>query len=151
MAFVKNEYINEYNKEKYKMYQFRIKKSETNIISHLDNTKNRNSYISSLIKKEITNDVYTIKNLKSIIKPILLKYGINDVYLFGSYARGEANVNSDVDIYCEKGNIKTLIDQGFLEDELKEALKKDVDVVFVESSMSEYFKERIMGDLIKLC
>ena len=26
------------------------------------------------------------------------KHGIKEVYLFGSYARGEANNNSDVDI-----------------------------------------------------
>ncbi len=31
-----------------------------------------------------------------------------DVYLFGSYARGEANRNSDVDIYCDNDDIKPL-------------------------------------------
>jgi predicted nucleotidyltransferase len=71
--------------------------------------------------------------------------------LFGSYARGEANSNSDVDIYCEKWTIKTLIDQNILIEELETALNKKVDVIFNTSKMSDYFKEQIMDDLIKLC
>ena len=74
-----------------------------------------------------------------------------DIYLFGSYSRGEANANSDVDIYCDKGNIKTLMQQGELEDKLEKALKKDVDIVFKSSKMNDYFKKQIMEDLINLC
>ena len=98
-----------------------------------------------------TIDVYTIKEIKSIIKPILNKYGINDIYLFGSYARGEAKDSSDIDIYCDKGNIRTFIDQGLLEDELEKALNKKVDIIFDSSYIDEYFKKQIMEDLIKLC
>ena len=83
--------------------------------------------------------------------PILRKYGIKEVYLFGSYARGEANINSDIDIFCDKGNIRTLPDQVGMEEELKEALNKDVDVVFIGSYMDDYFKKQIMEDIIKLC
>lgn len=98
-----------------------------------------------------TIDVYTIKEIKNIIKPILNKYGINDIYLFGSYARGEAKASSDIDIYCNKGNIRTFIDQGLLEDELEKALNKKVDIIFDSSYIDEYFKKQIMEDLIKLC
>ena len=68
--------------------------------------------------------VYKGAVFENIIKPILNKYGITEIYLFGSYARGEAKESSDVDIYCDKGNIKTFIDQGLLVDELEEALNK---------------------------
>lgn len=84
----------------YKMYQFIVKKTDIN------------------------SSIYTIKEIKNIIKPILSKYGLTDIYLFGSCARGEAKETSDIDIYCDKGNIKTFIDQGLLEDELEKALNK---------------------------
>ena len=151
MSFDQNEYISKFNKNNYKMYQFRVKKKDVHIINHLDNIENRNSYIISLINKDISNYVYTLKEIKTIIKPILNKNGIYDIYLFGSYARGEAKESSDIDIYCSKGNIKTLIDQGILEDELEKVLNKKVDIIFDSSDINEYFKEQIMEDMIKLC
>lgn len=150
LQFDQKKYIEKYNKENYKMYQFRVRKDNP-IIDILDNTKNRNKYIVSLIENKERKDILTIKQIKNIIKPILDKYGINDINLFGSYARGEANSNSDVDIYCNKGKIKNLIQQGKMEDELEKALGKEVDVVFNSSKMDSYFKKQIMEDMIKLC
>lgn len=151
MSFNQNEYISNFNKNNYKMYQFRVKKSDDNIINYLDNIENRNGYIVSLIYNDLNKSIYTIKEIKTIIKPILNKYGINEIYLFGSYARGEAKESSDIDIYCNKGNVKTFIDQGLLEDELEKALNKKVDIVFDSSYIDDYFKMQIMEDMIKLC
>ena len=151
MAFNQSNYIADYNKENYKMYQFRVKKTNNDIINYLDDLENRNSFLIDLINDKINNNVYTIKEIKSIIKPILQKYGIFDIYLFGSYARGEANNASDVDIYCEKGNIRNLIDQENLIGELEKSLNKRVDIVFNTSYMDDYFKQQIMEDMIKLC
>lgn len=151
MSFNQNEYISNFNKNNYKMYQFRVKKSDDNIIKYLDNIENRNGYIVSLINNDLNKSIYTIKEIKTIIKPILNKYSINEIYLFGSYARGEAKESSDIDIYCNKGNVKTFIDQGLLEDELEKALNKKVDIVFDSSYIDDYFKMKIMEDMIKLC
>ena len=151
MSFNQVEYISKFNKNNYKMYQFRVKKNDKELIDYLDKKENRNSYILSLINDDINKKVYSLKEIKRIIKPILNKYGINDIYLFGSYARGEAKSNSDIDIYCDKGNIKTLIDQGELEEELENALNKEVDIIFTTSILDEYFKEQIKEDMIKLC
>ncbi len=151
MSFNQTEYISKFNKKNYKLYQFRVKKSDINIIKHLDNIENRNGYIISLINNDINNSIYTIKEIKTIIKPILNKYGITDIYLFGSYARGEAKETSEIDIYCNKGNIRTLIDQENLEDELEDSLNKKVDMVFDSSNVDDYFKKEIMEDMIKLC
>ena len=150
MSFNQTEYTSNFNKNNYKMYQFRVKKTDTTIINYLDSMNSRNSYIVSLINKDVNKSVYTLKEIKNIIKPILNKYGITDINLFGSYARGDANANSDIDIYCDKGNINTLIDQGLLEDELEKALNKKVDIVFNTSVISDYFKTQIMEDMIKL-
>ena len=151
MSFNQNEYISNFNKNNYKMYQFRVKKSDANIIKYLDSIENRNGYIVSLINTDLNKSIYTIKKIKTIIKPILNKYGITEIYLFGSYARGEAKESSDIDIYCNKGNVKTFIDQGLLEDELEKALNKKVDIVFDSSYIDDYFKMQIMEDMIKLC
>ena len=151
MSFNQVEYISKFNKNNYKMYQFRVKKNDKELIDYLDKKENRNNYILSLINDDINKKVYSLKEIKRIIKPILNKYGINDIYLFGSYARGEAKSNSDIDIYCDKGNIKTLIDQSELEEELENALNKEVDIIFTTSILDEYFKEQIKEDMIKLC
>ena len=151
MSFNQVEYISKFNKNNYKMYQFRVKKNDKELIDYLDKKENRNNYILSLINDDINKKIYSLKEIKRIIKPILNKYGINDIYLFGSYARGEAKSNSDIDIYCDKGNIKTLIDQGEFEEELENALNKEVDIIFTTSILDEYFKEQIKEDMIKLC
>lgn len=144
-------YISEFNKANYKMYPFRVKKSETSLIEKLDSVPNRNGYITSLILEDLDPGVLTIKQIKERIRPVMEKHGIKDVYLFGSYSRGEANRNSDVDIYCDKGDVDTLWKHSALEDELAEALGKDVDVVTIGSQMHDYFRQQLEEDRIKIC
>lgn len=45
--------------------------------------------------------VYTIDEIKAKIIPIAKQYNLSKVYLFGSYARGEEDENSDIDIALE--------------------------------------------------
>ena len=151
MSFDQKKYIGEYNKNTYKMYPFRIRKDDTAIIEKLSSISNLNKYIYSLIDNDINPDVLSIRQIKDIMLPILKKHNIHEVYLFGSYARGEAQNTSDIDIYCESGDIRTFIDQGYLEDELVEALGKDVDIVFFGSKMNDLFKEQLEKDKIKIC
>ena len=132
------------------MYQFRVKRNDDELINKLDSVDNRNQYISSLIRNDINHEVLTIKEIKNRIKPVMVKHHIKDVYLFGSYARGEANSNSDVDIYCDSGDIDTLFKEVDFCEELKEALHKEVDVVTIGSKMHEYFKQQLEEDMIKL-
>ncbi|MBD5537623.1 MAG: hypothetical protein HDQ99_18600 [Lachnospiraceae bacterium] len=40
-----------------------------------------------------------------LIKPIAQKYKVKELYLFGSYARGEANEISDLDFLVYGGGI----------------------------------------------
>jgi len=46
---------------------------------------------------------YSLEELKEIIVPIAEKYHISKVYLFGSFARGDYNEQSDIDLRIEKG------------------------------------------------
>ena len=151
MSFNQKEYIGNYNKDNYKLIPIRIRKDNVDITNKLESVPSVNSYILSLIDNDIHRDTLTIKQIKERILPILAKHNIHEVYLFGSYARGEANNKSDVDIYCEPGDINTFIEQGYLEDELEEALGKEVDLIFIGSTLDEYFKEQLEGDKIRLC
>ena len=42
-----------------------------------------------------------ITTIRKIITPIARSFGIKRVYLFGSYAKGNANASSDVDLLIE--------------------------------------------------
>lgn len=144
-------YLNKYNKEKYKMYPLRIKKSETKLINKLENVSNRNGYLTNLILEDVEPSILTIKQIKEKIRPVMEKHGIKNVYLFGSYARGEATRDSDIDIYCDKGDVDTLWKHSALQDELVMALGKEVDVVTIGSQMHEYFKKQLEEDMVKIC
>ena len=144
-------YISNYNKRNYKMYQFRVKKNNKELIQQLDSVSNRNEYITRLIIDDIKPDILTIKQIRDRIKPIMIKHGIKEVYLFGSYSRGEANRNSDVDLYCEKGDVDTLWKLSAFSDELEEALGKKVDIVTIGSRMDDCFKKELENDMLRIC
>ena len=152
MPFDQKSYINSYNKNTYKTILFRVRKDNEKVMKKLNSTRNVNKYILQLIDDDIEPDVLTIKQIKDRIKPVMEKHGIRDVYLFGSYARGEATNKSDVDIYCEPGDVQTLIDEVTVEEELAAALGKDVDVLFFGTTFStDFFKEQLDADKIKIC
>lgn len=67
--------------------------------------------------------------------------GAKKVSLFGSYARGDATAESDVDILLDKGQIRGMEVLDFQE-ELSECLGKPVDVV-TTAGASERFLDKI--------
>jgi len=67
------------------------------------------------------------------IVSILKRYDVKRASFFGSFARGEAKEDSDIDILVEfKGN-KSLLDLVKLEMELEKVLKKKVDIITYNS------------------
>ena len=77
--------------------------------------------------------IYEVDEIRKIIHPILQSYGVRRAYLFGSYARGEADVSSDIDLRIDGGKIKSMFGLGALYDDLTQALKKPVDLVTTEA------------------
>ena len=61
-----------------------------------------------------------------------------EIALFGSYARGEENADSDVDIMV-KMRVKTLRNYIGIIDYLQEKLKAKVDLVTKHDNLSERF------------
>lgn len=74
-----------------------------------------------------TNGILSFLTIKKIIEPIAEKYDINHIYLFGSYAKGEANELSDIDFYMES-NLYGLDYFEFVE-VLREKLNKKIEVL----------------------
>jgi len=57
---------------------------------------------------------YTLSELKNVLYPIFTQYGIRNATLFGSYAKGCATENSDVDLLVDSG-LRGLAFYGLLE------------------------------------
>ena len=73
--------------------------------------------------------IYTIPEIRQKTEPIARNYGIRRMSLFGSYARGDAKENSDIDIYIDKGRLRSLLQYFAFVNELEDSLKCHVDVV----------------------
>lgn len=75
--------------------------------------------------------VYSLQEISDRVAPIAEAYSIPQVYVFGSYARGDATEESDLDFLMELrgSDIKGLWDLGGLYVDLEQSLGKGVDVV----------------------
>jgi predicted nucleotidyltransferase len=87
----------------------------------------------------------TQTKIREAVAKIAPLYGISQVYLFGSYARGDATEESDVDFRVVGGNFPTLMEIGGLYEDLMGVLDQSVDIV-ITGNMSSEFYSRIKDD-----
>ncbi|SDP64781.1 nucleotidyltransferase family protein [Selenomonas ruminantium] len=73
--------------------------------------------------------MYTIDAIKEKITPICKQYMVKKVFLFGSYARGDAKEGSDIDIRIEAGNIEDLFTLSSFRQDIIAALGIEVDII----------------------
>lgn len=92
-------------------------------------------------KRLYSNKIYTIEEIKNIIVPIAEKYGVSKVWLFGSYARGEADETSDVDLRITQTEYGLKMG-GFYADVVS-ALDKPVDMVDTLSPKANFHEPYI--------
>lgn len=91
--------------------------------------------------------IETLENISTNTRPIFKKYGIKYAGVFGSYARGDARPDSDIDILVSFGDqVFTLLDMFSLKEEISERLNKPVDIVS-DRAIVPYFKDYIYRDL----
>ena len=91
--------------------------------------------------------VYTIDEIRSIVAPIAAAHGVERIYLFGSYARGEATPISDIDLRVDKGQLKGLVALGALYADLEDGLGKKLDLL-TTSSLDQKFLQHISSEEI---
>ncbi|MCR5117228.1 MAG: nucleotidyltransferase domain-containing protein [Lachnospiraceae bacterium] len=99
----------------------------------------------------MNDKIYTFSELRDIILPIITKYKADKAFLFGSYARNEANKDSDIDVLVIGGDRFDTTDIFCIADELHRASSKKVDV-YEESEIgpASAFYNNILKDMVKL-
>ena len=78
-------------------------------------------------------------------RPVLEAHGVIQASVFGSFARGEQTLNSDVDLLVEFDDTRNLLDLVSLSQELPKALGRPVDV-FTYDSIARSLKARILSE-----
>ena len=103
--------------------------------------------------------IYTIDEISRRIQPVPSAYVLQSVYLFGSYARGEATENSDIDLLIDTSgtNLRSLFSLGKLYCDLESALEKKIDLITLSSleqttrlPSDELFRNNIEKEKVKL-
>ncbi|MGD9779128.1 nucleotidyltransferase family protein [Methanomethylovorans sp.] len=90
-----------------------------------------------------------IKMYKQIIVPIMMKNDVDKAGMFGSFARNEANEDSDIDILVHFKGRKSLFDLARSELELEKESRRKVDVITYDS-VNPLIKERILKEEVKI-
>lgn len=101
-----------------------------------------------------------IATIRIIVGEIAKKHGLAEVYLYGSFARGDADTESDVDLLyvAEPGTRLGLMELAAVKDELEEALHREVSLTSLtalqrnarNSRASRRFYEHIQSDMVQV-
>ena len=83
---------------------------------------------------------YSIDELRRIIAPIASAHGVKSVSVFGSYSRGNATANSDVDLKIEKGHLHSLFQLSGFRLAVEDALRLPVDLVTSDTSDPDFLE-----------
>ena len=103
--------------------------------------------------------IYTLEDIQRRVLPVIEKYRIPAMYLFGSYARGEAREDSDLDFLVDTTGteLTSLLRLGVLYCELEELFEKKIDLVTVRAIMQESdmpsdldFRNAILKERVRL-
>jgi predicted nucleotidyltransferase len=87
-------------------------------------------------------------NREEILR-ICAKHGARDVRIFGSFARGEAGPESDVDFLVDVAPQHSPFFPGGLLIDLQDLLGRRVDVV-TEGALHWYIRERVLKEAVPL-
>lgn len=103
--------------------------------------------------------IYTLAQIKEGVQPIIKKYNIPAMYLFGSYARGDAAEDSDLDFLVDTTGTRltSLLTLGELYCDLEEVFQKRIDLITMRAMMQEStmesdldFKEAVYRERVRL-
>jgi len=90
-----------------------------------------------------------LKELKKTLIAVLKKHEVKKAALFGSFARGEATDESDIDLLVEFEGRKSLLDLAGLQLDLQDTVKRQVDVL-TYNSLHPLLKDRILREQVML-
>jgi predicted nucleotidyltransferase len=99
--------------------------------------------------KQSLTTLEEIKSRREEIYSIAAKYGISDIRVFGSVARGDDNKNSDVDFLIKSANWVSLFEVCDFKYEVEDLLHKRTDIVS-EDGVSKFLKDRIFSEAVSI-
>ena len=92
-------------------------------------------------------NILTVEEIEEVAKPLAKKYHIAEVYLFGSYARGTATEESDIDLLVLGGNNFIPTKLFSFAEELRRILQKYIDGYEIrEINVESDFYEEVMRE-----
>jgi len=99
----------------------------------------------------MSDKIYQLDELAVMLKPMMEKYKVDELYLFGSYARGEATGDSDLDFLVYGGDQFKGTMIFTLGEELRKLLNKNVDIYEIrELNEGSEFYETVMKEKVLL-
>lgn len=91
--------------------------------------------------------IYSLDELRAIIRPILEEFGMRSASVFGSYARGEAAGTSDIDMLVDRGDARAMSVYGVAES-ISDATGKEVDIFDVSQLLPGPFRDSALSDAV---
>ncbi len=90
-----------------------------------------------------------LRRRRRAIAEIAARHGADSLRVFGSFARGEARPESDIDLLVRMDGGRSLFDQAAMLVELRDLLGREVDVV-TEDGLRESIRERVLREAVPL-
>ena len=97
--------------------------------------------------------VYTLDEIREIAVPIAKRHQLRQLSLFGSYARGEATAQSDLDFRADVPDGFGMFQMSALQDDLENTFHKQIDVVtpgMLDDSLSTDLARNMLEDEVIL-
>lgn len=95
----------------------------------------------------MSQKILSMKEIEECVRSLFLRYHADSALLFGSYARGEADFQSDIDLVIFGGPKFHATDVFALAEDLQRALDKPVDVYEIrELNTGTPFYETVMRE-----
>lgn len=92
-----------------------------------------------------------LKRIEEIMKELLRKYHAESAVVFGSYARGDATEESDIDVIIYGGDKFKKTDIFILAEDFRELIGKDADVFEIsEVNQETDFYNNILQEGIRI-
>lgn len=98
----------------------------------------------------MTDKIYSIDEIRLMVEPLLAKYNMASASLFGSYARGNADESSDIDVLLVGNNGFRALGIFGLAEDLHRASGKQVDVYELSELDSGPFRDTVLKEAVTL-
>lgn len=129
-----------YDKENTHAYILKLnKKTDADILEKMNDVSNKQGYIKELVRKDMQNrdGTLSIDSLRMLMLPVVKHYRIKKVFLIGSYARGQATKDSDVDLVVSGGSFDGLYDFSAAIEQFEKAFNRKTDLIMEDAALKD--------------